>query len=313
MIRQNVFGWNGFYCLCCYEVFTTEVKEMFCQSIQLLGKDFAVIKDEVPHNGKICSYRLIIKETENEFLLRKKEKDVILYVDKRNLLETEMVSCLLLHIFLMEGMKYNILPFHASLVCLKGKNILLLGESGAGKTTLAFELCINEGAKMIANDFVALKWKDEKLEIMWDDRNSKMSLRKNVQSVYSEQNHLIEDKYLGSENRNYYNPKQMNIQLYEGKGFIDEIVWIEVSEFGENMQRKLEYEQNMQKFYLNCMGLITGIQLKLYDFNGNCQSSCLNLLETNRLKDVYDYIEMIIRQYGCRELKGDLNYIKSNL
>ena len=46
---------------------------------------------------------------------------------------------------------------HASLVDYQGKGILIVGESGAGKTTVALSLCKYLGAKLIANDRVLVK------------------------------------------------------------------------------------------------------------------------------------------------------------
>src|ERR1700760_1068946 len=44
---------------------------------------------------------------------------------------------------------------HASCVAIKGKGVLILGESGAGKSDLALRL-IDEGAKLVADDRVEL-------------------------------------------------------------------------------------------------------------------------------------------------------------
>lgn len=46
-------------------------------------------------------------------------------------------------------------PVHASLVCRRGRGILIRGASGAGKSTLAHQL-IHRGAILVADDYVLL-------------------------------------------------------------------------------------------------------------------------------------------------------------
>jgi hypothetical protein len=52
--------------------------------------------------------------------------------------------------------------FHAGCVCLGGKAIALAGPSGAGKTSVALELCAR-GASFLADDVIALEAREETL------------------------------------------------------------------------------------------------------------------------------------------------------
>lgn len=306
-MKEIVFVWNDFQCLCRYKVFSEEVRQMLEQPIELLGKGFANIEDKVTKGNRVCSWHLEIKETQEGAYLTKKGKWFYLSASGENFLNTEMVACLLLQIFLFEGLENLILPFHGAAVHIGGRNVLLLGESGAGKTTLAFELCAGKKGKLIGNDFVALRWQDGRLEILWDDRTSKMSLRKDVLSSYSTQTHF-KDRFLGSENRDYYDPEYLNIQLYEDKGFIDDIFWIELSDNIENQIEVLDFQENMQRLYLSCMGLSSGIHLKLYDHQGNWISNCSLLPDGERLKNVYNCLAKVIRRYSCKEIRGTLSF-----
>lgn len=49
---------------------------------------------------------------------------------------------------------------HSASVAINDRGILLLGKSGAGKTTLAYELCSQFGASLIGNDLSVLKHTD---------------------------------------------------------------------------------------------------------------------------------------------------------
>ena len=46
---------------------------------------------------------------------------------------------------------------HASCVCLNNKGILILGESGLGKSDLSLRLIMEQGAKLVADDRVDLE------------------------------------------------------------------------------------------------------------------------------------------------------------
>ncbi len=310
-MQKIVFEWNGFCCVCHCDVHSEKVRDMLRQPIELLGKGFAVPQKEIPNGGIVCVRDLMIKE-EKGAALSMDWRTIVLRASEKNLLKTEMIACLLLQIFLVEGLKQGILAFHGSAVHVDDKNIVLLGESGAGKTTVAFALCEDKGGKLISNDFIALRWQDPRLKIVWDDGTSKMSLRKDVFSSYSEKKHS-KDRFLGSENRNYYDLKQLNIQTYESKDFIDEIWWIELSETGENHTRMPDFRENMQRLYLNAMGLITGIHLKLYDHQGNWVANCPYPLEPEELKRVDDHLTRVIHKFGCKELRGDLPFVLTAL
>ena len=46
---------------------------------------------------------------------------------------------------------------HASCVCFKNKGILILGDSGQGKSDLSLRLIMERGAELVADDRVDLK------------------------------------------------------------------------------------------------------------------------------------------------------------
>lgn len=302
---EIVYQWNGFSCLFRYKVFSDDVKIMFEQPIELLGKGTAKRVNNLENDGVKCSHFLEINEIQEGAYLTNKERCFCLYASKTNILKTEMVACLMLQIFLFESLDQTILSFHASALHFEGKNILLLGESGAGKTTLAFEICSKYGGKLIGNDFIVLKWEGDNLEILWNDQTSKMSFRKDILSSYHGQV-IYNDVFLGSENKHYYYPEQLNIELYNDKGFIDDIFWIELSENGDNYIQSLDYDECIRRLFLNCIGLSSGIHLRLYDYQGNWVSNCPLLPDSKKLICIYDCLNKILQRYACKEIRGNL-------
>lgn len=76
-MKEIVFVWNDFQCLCRYKVFSEEVRQMLEQPIELLGKGFADIEDKVTKGNRMCSWHLEIKETQEGAYLTKKGKMVL--------------------------------------------------------------------------------------------------------------------------------------------------------------------------------------------------------------------------------------------
>jgi hypothetical protein len=56
--------------------------------------------------------------------------------------------------------KFGLLTAHAAAVSKDGKGILILGDKGAGKTSLMLALCLTHGYEMIGNDSVILGTRD---------------------------------------------------------------------------------------------------------------------------------------------------------
>lgn len=56
------------------------------------------------------------------------------------------------------------LNIHATLVSYQNKGILLIGESGVGKSDLALRLIMERGAKLVADDRVIL---EKKKDVLW--------------------------------------------------------------------------------------------------------------------------------------------------
>jgi len=54
--------------------------------------------------------------------------------------------------------------FHSSAVEIDGKGVLIIGDSGAGKTTLALTLCRFYNAKYVSNDRILLKFNNDGIE-----------------------------------------------------------------------------------------------------------------------------------------------------
>lgn len=64
---------------------------------------------------------------------------------------------------------------HASAVALRGRGVLFLGESGAGKSTAAAEMCFLHGAKLLADDVALLEIRKDAIHVLPADRHHSLT------------------------------------------------------------------------------------------------------------------------------------------
>lgn len=112
-------------------------------------------------NYEYDEYRAFLQtysdETSAPHLIITYRENIYIIVDSNEQLDYKCLSRVLREIALRKLENQNYVIFHASTVELNGKGILIIGNSGAGKTTLALSLCQHHKAKFIANDRIALK------------------------------------------------------------------------------------------------------------------------------------------------------------
>lgn len=85
------------------------------------------------------------------------ERELFIVSSLGKKLDSKVLSRLLREMAMRRLESQGYIIFHASLVDLDGKGIVVIGNSGAGKTTLALSLCKFGGAKFISNDRVMIK------------------------------------------------------------------------------------------------------------------------------------------------------------
>ena len=84
----------------------------------------------------------------------------------------------------MDRQKHNETTAHLAACSKDKKGIILLGERGAGKTSILLELCINYGYKLIANDLGLLHF-DKKLGCVFINNGTKIfGLRNTIAKMH---------------------------------------------------------------------------------------------------------------------------------
>lgn len=172
-MKEVYYKWNGFLIRCRFD------RAVEIRPIEMLGKGWAYPAGN-PDDGKLCGYELWTELSDSEKKVVKEGHILHLFCRMEDVQGSEMTACLMLTIYLTAMAEENILPFHAAAISIGGKRVLLLAETGGGKTSVALEMCRRHGAKMISNDFFAARCVDGRLVETGNDNESLMSVRRDI-------------------------------------------------------------------------------------------------------------------------------------
>ena len=305
-MKEVYYKWNGFLIRCWIDWAIAVLP------IEILGKGWAY-PVEKPGSEKLCKHELWIELSDSEKKVVKEGHILHLFCQKEDVQESEMVACLMLTIYLATMVEEKILPFHAAAISIGEKRVLLLAETGGGKTSVALEMCQRHGAKMISNDFFVGRCVDGRLVEIGNDNESLMSVRRDI---YFGRENSVNIPFKGSENRAHFTLAELKIEQ-ESKGEkIDAVLWVELTHKNGNTLRKLTMEESIMRFHYNVTSLLTGVTMMLFDREGNWVQHCPQLIDERKMPFIHKNIEEICACYQPCELIGCLNdvvqYLKIN-
>lgn len=100
-------------------------------------------------------YRVVYRNS-TEALLEFGKRSVDVHFPWNQMRNGETVLYLGYPLVELQRQQRSSLTAHAACVEINGRAVLLLGKEGAGKTTLALELCLRHSARLIANDLAVI-------------------------------------------------------------------------------------------------------------------------------------------------------------
>lgn len=292
--------WHDLACRCICR-WSEGTQDWFAFSFHdLLGHGTVDVFQELPEGVQVTTYELVVLES-TDFSVSKDENRLYLSMNASDLTQSEAIQCMLTDIFQYEYKKKGYVTLHSGAYHLNHQNVLLVGESGAGKTTLL----VNGKSRIpnfeiMANDFSVLS-PGETVTFLHGDSTSSVSIRKDIMSQRDLKGQP--DKYLGSENRNY-------IQLGQEKEFaslqVDKLLFIELSDVRKALEIvPMTVDEICDRLYYSTVGLDSGLQLMIFNKEGEFQDIVPNLMDASMVEHAYQQIKVllnhvqILRVVGC--------------
>lgn len=253
---------------------------------------------ECKHNIN-CKYKVRYRNN-NKRVLEFRENSVLIHYPIEEM--ENGLSILFMAYPLIEAgrRKKKNLTCHSASVSIDGKGILILGKEGAGKTTLAIELCKKFDAKLIGNDLCVLDYSDlNRLRILGGTKYIFLryeSIKRNMPELLKTfkilQNKDISDTWI-------YKEKVLPIDI--GVKIENNIVDIEKIYIVHIDQEK--------SFFCKVADSLTDILYINENFSRYIRNTCTTMISKNK---VLDYVPSLDNKNFYLERKKLINYLFDN-
>lgn len=144
--------------------------------------------------------------------------------------QTKQLLSIIYQVAELERQENNRYMLHASAVSSPAGTVVLVGDAGAGKTSLMLKLCLQAKYKMVSNDKVVIGWKYDEPYVEKGSRF--LNLRKSSIDIY----HPELGKYFGTEDKDAWSnkivimPETVGITFEESQTPLAAVVFINILE-----------------------------------------------------------------------------------
>ena len=195
--------------------------------------------------------------------------------------------------------KNKTLTCHCAGISINGKGILILGKEGAGKTTLALELCRKYNAKLIGNDLCVIDYNQlDNLKLLGGTKYIFLryeSIKRNIPELLK-QFESKEDKEIDSWiNKKKIFPKDIGIDIEHNIVDIEKIFIVHI-------------DQEKKLFHKNSDSLADLLYLN-ENFSRYIRNTCTTMINKN---NIIDYIPSLDSKEFYTERKEMINYLLNN-
>ena len=152
-----------------------------------------------------------------------------------DLSEGETIPYLAYSLLERAGMERGEVTLHAAAFTLNGNGILVLGKSGAGKTSLALNMCLNFGCNLVANDLTVIRHDASKLHLVTGTREfyvRAQNIRRYHPSLASRLDGTGNDEWWS---RATLYPKEIGVVVENEIMPIRRVIMLHVSAFGGDL------------------------------------------------------------------------------
>lgn len=202
---------------------------------------------------------------------------------------------------------------HSGAIDLNGKSILLLGKIGAGKTSIAIDLCRRYGAALIGNDITIIGLQDNELCLKGGTKFFTLryeSMKRNLPDLLPFFPKIPNDSWLHKIN---INPADIGVRLKQGRCRIEKVYLVHIDETlpsifvqkDDSLVTKLFLHENFSRYIRGtCTPMLGGEEMeslgyipsydspKLYEFRRKLMNTVMSKIFyiSGPLKVVTDHI-----------------------
>jgi len=178
-----------------------------------------------------------------------------------------------------------------------GKAVIIMGNSGAGKTSTAISLCKNYGAELIGNDQVIFDIKDG-LKVVGGTKD--LIVRKKItQQNFPELAHLFDSKENSWKSKRRLKPADLDINICDEPTEVCAVVWLHLDSDQDELthMKKIDSSDIVDSLNISerLSRQISGVQSPLIDDSGSIRSFGLSLdndiTRKNRLSAIEKFRE----------------------
>lgn len=261
--------------------------------------DFPKIILKEHYTNKHIKYKVKYTDCDNRILDYKNNKLIIQYPIAE--MDNGIAILFMLYPLLELNRRNNKnLTCHAAAISINGKGIVLLGKEGAGKTTLAIELCKKYDAKIIGNDLCVIDYsKLDNLKILGGTQYFFLryeSIKRNMPQL------LEKFKISNIENdidswllKKKFYPKELNIRIEENVVNIDKFYIVHIDQEKNFLHKDARTLSNL--LYLN------------ENFSRYIRNTCTTMINKDKL---INYIPSMDNEKFSTERNELINYLFDN-
>ena len=222
--------------------------------------------DRVEGDGE----RLVILENEDSGLYFDEQKrTVYLFGGTTDFVDGQAIAWVSSWLMERQRQERSLFTMHSSAVTMSGKGVLLLGHSGAGKTSIMLNLCQKYGASVVSNDLTVVRHDFGSKRISLVEGTKEIRLR--LASV--EQNFPSLKKYFASrdssawESKIVVHPEDIGLTSEQGQPQITSIFEVHLDSKGTDglLVRQEEQVPIRYRLYEDMARIVRGSAISVFD------------------------------------------------
>lgn len=263
-----------------------------------------VRKNPKPNESRI----IYLPSDEPKFIYDENQKTMVIQAPKGDISDGQALAYI--SYWMSEGQRQRERSFtmHAASVSINGRGVLLIGDRGAGKTSLMLGLAQKYPTKLIANDLTIISHNPEQKQILLEEGSKMIRLR--LRSVLSRFPNLLPQfpDTLGAAwtTKVLVNPEQLGVELEDQITVLSRAFIIHLSNIEDEdiIVKRSEGIVPYFELYENLSRIIRGSGVSIFGSNENILGYIPSLETEQTHNNKTDLLNYLIKDRGIWSIAG---------